>query len=174
MNTIEKMIAVNGIQRPNGIVLSLNEKLEVRKLEQMDRSVREHERAHLRAARDMAIGDASFRYETGPDGNKYAVGGEVDIDITAVGGDTQATIEKAFKARTTAMAPSDPSPRDIQAAAKAMAMESKAYRRLSREQELEAAANNKESGKMTPPGVNAYRANMDIQEELLTILDLFA
>lgn len=39
-------------------------------------------------------GGASYDYEVGPDGKRYAVAGEVPIDYGPVPGDPQATVEK--------------------------------------------------------------------------------
>ena len=44
-----------------------------------DREERQHEQAHLSAAGGHARGGPSYQYETGPDGKRYAVGGEVSI-----------------------------------------------------------------------------------------------
>ena len=38
-------------------------------------------------------GGASYEYDNGPDGKRYAVGGEVSIDTSTVSGDPQATIQ---------------------------------------------------------------------------------
>lgn len=108
-----------------GRELTIKEKLEILQLGQLERSIREHEQAHLRTARDLAIGKPSFEYKEGPDGKKYVVNGEVNIDSSPVSGDTEATLEKAIKIQRTALAPSDPSPKDLQAAARARIMKTK-------------------------------------------------
>src|SRR5699024_619486 len=59
-------------------------------------------------------------YQRGPDGNQYAVGGAVSIDISPVEGDPQATIEKMRQVRAAAMAPAQPSGQDRTVAAQAM------------------------------------------------------
>ena len=56
--------------------LTPEEQAVVAKLRQTDRQVRAHEQAHLAAAGGLARG-VSFTYVTGPDGQRYAVGGEV-------------------------------------------------------------------------------------------------
>ena len=48
---------------------------------------------------------------TGPDGQRYAIGGEVPIDLSAVPGNPQATLQKALTIRRAALAPTDPSER---------------------------------------------------------------
>ena len=86
--------------------------------------------AHLSAAGGFALGGASFRYQTGPDGVRYAVAGEVPIDISAVQGDPQASLNKAETIRKAALAPANPSTQDQCVAAKAAAMSAKANAEL--------------------------------------------
>lgn len=160
-----------------GKELTINEKLEVRELKQQERSVREHERAHLRVARDLAVGGPGFQFKRGPDGQKYAVHGEVDIDASSVSGDTRSSIDKYLKVQNAALAPSTPSSQDLRAATQARIMEAKAYRKLSREQanEDQLKADQRQPGEIPPPpGFNMYQTNMNRQENLYTILDLFA
>ncbi|MCP5047184.1 MAG: hypothetical protein GY940_08430 [bacterium] len=156
--------------------LTLMEKLEIQKLQQLERSVREHERAHLRSARDLALSSPGYDYERGPDGQKYAVGGEVHIDGSISAGDAEETIEKTRKVQNAALAPSDPSPKDRQAASQARIIESKAHRKLSREQSLEVTL--KQEGqdplqKNLPENLNPYKQNIELQRNLSNMLDLF-
>ena len=90
----------------------------LRELQQADQSVRAHEMAHIAAAGGLAKGGASFSYQRGPDGQNYAVGGEVQID-TGKESSPQATIQKMQIVRQAALAPADPSPQDQQVAAHA-------------------------------------------------------
>ncbi|MBF0266296.1 MAG: hypothetical protein HQL46_13610, partial [Gammaproteobacteria bacterium] len=55
-----------------------------------------------------------------------AVGGEVNIDVSGVSGDPQATIQKAQQIRRAATAPAEPSSKDRQVAAEASRMEAEA------------------------------------------------
>ncbi|MCH8129990.1 MAG: hypothetical protein IIC70_08840, partial [Acidobacteria bacterium] len=57
------------------------------------------------AAGSNASGGPTFEFTTGPDGKRYAVGGEVQIDTSAVDGDPQATIQKMQQVRRAALAP---------------------------------------------------------------------
>ncbi len=93
----------------------------VEQLQARDREVRAHEGAHLAAAGPHAQGGAHYDYQTGPDGRRYAVGGHVNIDISAVAGDPQATITKSEQVRRAALAPAEPSSKDRQVAARASA-----------------------------------------------------
>lgn len=97
----------------------------VQKLKEEDHRVRSHEAAHQAAAGGLARG-GSFTYETGPDGQRYAVGGEVSIDTSPVDGKPQATMMKMQQVQRAALAPADPSPQDRRVAAQAAAVEAKA------------------------------------------------
>jgi hypothetical protein len=70
-------------------------------------------------------GAASYTYETGPDGKRYAVGGEVPIRAPKASTPQQA-IRIAQTIRAAALAPSDPSSQDLAVAASATAMEASA------------------------------------------------
>ncbi len=90
----------------------------VRQLQQIDADVRAHEQAHVAAARGLAVGGAHFQYQAGPDGKRYAVGGEVQIDISREH-EPEDTVHKMQIARAAALAPADPSPQDRRVAAAA-------------------------------------------------------
>jgi len=102
----------------------------VRELKQTDHEVRAHELAHLGAASGIATSGANFDYEQGPDGIRYAVGGEVNIDTSAVSGDPAATLRKADMIRRAALAPAQPSGQDLKIAANAAAMSARAQTEL--------------------------------------------
>ena len=106
-------------------------------LRQRDQEVRLHEQAHLLAAGPYAKGAPSYTYETGPDGKRYAVGGEVPIDLSAVPGNPQATLQKALTIRRAALAPTDPSATDQAVAAQATALAAQAQQELLEAQSLE-------------------------------------
>ncbi len=90
-------------------------------LKKTDRAVRAHEQAHLAAAGGLAVSGATFGYQRGPDGQRYAVSGEVSIDVSP-GRTPQETIAKADKIRAAALAPADPSGQDRAVASQAMQM----------------------------------------------------
>ncbi|RMD95152.1 MAG: hypothetical protein D6814_13635 [Calditrichaeota bacterium] len=115
--------------------LSEKEKKEVEQLKKRDREVRAHELAHLAAAGGYALGGPQFTFKLGPDGKRYAVGGEVPIDVSEVPDNPEATLQKAQTIRRAALAPANPSSADRAIAAKAMAMAAKARQELSRTQE---------------------------------------
>jgi hypothetical protein len=102
----------------------------IESLRQRDQEVRLHEQAHLLAAGPYAKGAPSYTYQTGPDGQRYAVGGEVPIDLSAVPGNPQATLQKALTIRRAALAPTDPSETDQAVAAHATALAAQAQQEL--------------------------------------------
>jgi len=90
----------------------------ITELQQRDKEVRTHELAHASAG-GGSTGSPSYTFEVGPDGKKYAVGGEVSVDLSGVPGDPKATINKMQKVHAAALAPASPSTQDIKVAASA-------------------------------------------------------
>nr|WP_320126067.1 putative metalloprotease CJM1_0395 family protein [uncultured Shewanella sp.] len=88
-------------------------------LKARDSEVKAHEHAHATVGGQYAQ-SPSFKYEKGADGQRYATDGEVQIDVSAVGGDPLATINKMKQVYAAAMAPVDPSSADIRVAAEAL------------------------------------------------------
>ena len=88
----------------------------VRSLSQRDREVKAHENAHSAVGGQYA-GSANYTYQRGPDGVNYAVGGEVPIDVGAIPGNPQATLEKMQLVQRAALAPAEPSSQDRKVAA---------------------------------------------------------
>ncbi len=118
--TPETKDSSNGVSKTQE--LSDSDRRQVEELQTRDREVRAHEAAHKAAAGSLAQGAASFSYQQGPDGRRYAVGGEVSIDASPVDGDPQATLQKAQTIRAAALAPAQPSNADHAVAAKASQM----------------------------------------------------
>jgi len=112
------------------------EEQQIEQLKQRDREVRSHEAAHQSAAGGYARG-MSFSYQIGPDGQRYAIGGEVKIDMSPVPNNPEATIQKMQVVQRAALAPSDPSPQDRAVAAAARALEQQARQQLLVEQQTE-------------------------------------
>ena len=110
---------------PQSDQLTADQLRQIEQLKQTDRKVRAHEQAHLAVGRDLALGGASYSYQTGPDKKQYAVGGEVSIN-TSPGRTPEETIPKAQHIRATALAPADPSSQDQRVAAMASQMETEA------------------------------------------------
>ncbi len=120
--------------------LTEEEQQQVSELKSRDREVRSHEQAHLAAAGPHATGGPSYEYQEGPDGQRYAVGGEVGIDTSPVSGDPEATIQKAQQIRAAALAPATPSSQDQAVAAAATQMESQARAELSKQNQIPQSA----------------------------------
>ncbi|MDP3047591.1 MAG: putative metalloprotease CJM1_0395 family protein [Chloroflexota bacterium] len=102
------------------------EQRELEELREMDRRVRAHEQAHMSAGGGLVRGGPTYQYKTRPDGQRYAVGGEVQLDTSPVTGNPLATKRKAERIRRAALAPADPSPEDRHLAAQAEAMANRA------------------------------------------------
>lgn len=112
--------------------LSSRDLEQLRDLRQRDREVRTHEQAHLAVAGRYARGGASFSYQRGPDGNPYAIGGRVNVDLSHES-TPQETIVKMQTIRRAALAPANPSPADRQVAARAAQEVSRAQQEVAAE-----------------------------------------
>jgi hypothetical protein len=121
---------------PGAQGLSEEERSEVEALKRADAEVRRHEAAHAGAGGAFA-GQPSFTYQTGPDGKRYAVAGEVPIDVAPVAGDPEATIAKMKTVQRAANAPADPSGQDRAVAAAAARSEQQARAELAAERREE-------------------------------------
>ena len=102
--------------------LTKEEQAKVQQLKRRDLEVKAHEQAHLSAAGSLAVGGASFTYTSGPNGVRYATGGEVNISTSAINDDPAATLRKADAIRRAALAPASPSAQDQSVANNATAM----------------------------------------------------
>ena len=124
-----------GNKKVAGTQPSAAEARQIAQLQQIDQQVRQHERAHIAAGGNLVLGAPTFQYVTGPNGRRYAVGGEVRIDTSPVEGDPEATLLKAQQIRRAALAPATPSAQDRSVAAKASSLESQARQELLREKQ---------------------------------------
>src|SRR4051812_4412947 len=108
--------------------LSEGERKQLKELKSRDTEVRNHENAHQSAGGQFA-GSPSYTYQNGPDGRRYAIGGEVSIDVSPED-EPAATIAKMEQIRRAATAPAEPSPQDYKVAAAAQRMMAEAQRDL--------------------------------------------
>lgn len=108
----------------------------VRELKQRDQKVRQHEMAHLMTSGGLAQGGPNYTYQKGPDGQNYAIGGHVNLDISP-GTTPEETLQKAQTIQAAATAPADPSSQDRSIAAKASQMAMKARMELAQHQATE-------------------------------------
>ena len=106
---------------------------QVQDLVERDKEVRTHEQAHQSAGGEYAS-SPTYQFTQGPDGKRYATGGEVQIDTSVVPGDPAATIAKMQQIRAAALAPAEPSAQDLAVARSAAASEAKARKELMAEQ----------------------------------------
>ncbi|WP_298842682.1 putative metalloprotease CJM1_0395 family protein [uncultured Roseobacter sp.] len=90
-----------------------------------DSEVRRHEQAHAAVGGSYASAP-SYTYQVGPDGKRYAVGGEVQIDVSPVPDDPAATMTKMEVVKAAALAPAEPSSADRKVAAMADAQRAQA------------------------------------------------
>lgn len=145
----------------SGKKLTPAQEQDVAKLQALDKAVRAHEQAHMAAGGGLVRGGASFSYERGPDGQSYAVGGEVSID-TSPGSTPADTIAKAQQIQSAALAPADPSSQDRAVAAAAAQMEARAREEQSRQQVATSSGNgaqgNESSTQAGRQGAAAYGA----------------
>ena len=166
---------VNKERKPSGDTLTPEQQAQLRQLQKTDRSVRAHEMAHVAASGGLASSGASYSYQTGPDGQRYAVSGEVSID-TSAGRTPEETLAKATRIRAAALAPADPSPQDRKVAAMADRMAMQALTEIStreREQPVgqaenttaERPADEERSARIG----NAYQANSEVTTSGLAV-----
>ena len=137
---------------PGTTELTDAEKKQVEELKRRDTEVHRHEQAHKAAAGSFASGGPTFEYQTGPDGTRYAVGGEVRIDTSPVSGNPQATIAKMQQVRRAANAPAQPSAQDRQVAAKAAQIEQQARLELNQTRAQNPQSGAAPGGDATPSG----------------------
>lgn len=108
--------SINDAQPSRTGELTEAEDAQVRELKARDSEVRRHEEAHARVGGQYA-GQPTYTYQTGPDGKRYAIGGEVSIDVAPIPDDPKATIAKMDVVIAAALAPAEPSGQDRKVAA---------------------------------------------------------
>ena len=112
-----------------GLRLSDEDKRLIRELPKRDQEVRAHERAHKTAAGSLARGSATYTFQSGPDGRRYAIGGEVHIDVSP-GRTPEESLEKASRIRSAASAPSQTTAQENSVATDAARLEAEARKEL--------------------------------------------
>lgn len=104
---------------PGGQNLDEEEKQQIEELKRRDREVKAHEQAHIAASAGLA-GAPSYDYQTGPDGKRYAIGGNVSLRSSG-SSDPATALRDAETIKRAATAPADPSSTDRAVAARASA-----------------------------------------------------
>ena len=98
--------------------LTPQEQREVSELKTTDAEVKAHENAHKAAAAGLSTSAPNYEYETGPDGKKYAVAGDVNVSYQS-SSDPEVNLKNAQQLRAAALAPADPSSQDRKVAMQA-------------------------------------------------------
>ena len=125
------------------------EQREIESLKQRDQEVRAHEQAHATTGGQYA-GSPQYEFQRGPDGQRYAVEGQVSIDISAESTPEQ-TIRKMQQVRAAALAPAEPSPQDLQVAAEASRLAFEARAEAAKERNDEVSSDS--DAAMEPPAL---------------------
>jgi len=128
-STSSKQANSPAVTNNSELQLSSEEMQEIIKLTRRDTEVKAHEHAHLSTAGQYAAGGASFTFDVGPDGKRYAVGGEVPIDMSKES-TPEATIQKMQIVARAALAPASPSSADRRIAAQAVMLQAQARAEL--------------------------------------------
>lgn len=124
------------------------EQKQLAQLKARDAEVRAHEAAHAAVGGQLA-GSPSYTFQRGPDGQQYAIGGEVQISLSEVPGAPQATIARMQQVKAAALAPAEPSGADRSIAAEATRRIAAAQAELLNENSLLATDTASEDGEAT-------------------------
>jgi len=150
--------------------LSEEEAAQVQKLKERDQEVRTHEQAHATIGGQYA-GSPSYEYQTGPDNQRYAVGGEVKIDTSEIPGDPEATISKMDIVIRAALAPAEPSAQDRKVASMASAKKNEAMVELNQQKQAERSGDVPEEASNIPSAIGGAPASGN---QAAPIINLFA
>jgi hypothetical protein len=143
--------------------LTAEQLVELDKLKARDTEVRQHETAHQGAGGAYA-GSASFTFTRGPDGKRYATGGEVSVDTAPIPGKPDETIAKMRIIQQAALAPAEPSSQDRRVAAQAARAMLQAQSDLLQQQHA-AQATAGDDGRQRARAADAYREGERISAE---------
>lgn len=151
--------------------LTPEEQAEVDRLAARDREVRAHEQAHARVGGAFAS-QPSYETVTGPDGQQYAVAGEVQIDAAPIPGDPEGTIRKLDIVIRAALAPAEPSSQDLAVARQARADQAEARTALreQRSAELEGASGGDEEDPFAINGSEESEQTAEQAEQLFGLI----
>lgn len=105
--------------------LNAEQKKQVAELQAADTEVKAHEKAHVAASGGISASAPSYTYQKGPDGQNYAVAGQVQIK-TSGSSDPEKALAEAEAMKSAALAPGNPSGADMKVAANADQMISEA------------------------------------------------
>ena len=140
------------------------EQLEIAELASRDREVRAHEQAHA-AVGGAYAGAPTYTYSRGPDGKRYAIGGEVSIDSSPIPNDPEATLRKMELVQRAALAPAEPSAQDRRVAAQAAAQATQARAELAQLRREEATSATEERAALREERLAAEEERKAREEE---------
>lgn len=139
----------------------------IQELQARDREVRAHEQAHVTAGGNLVTSGPSYTYQRGPDGRAYAIGGKVQLDVSEVANDPEASLQKSEQIRRAALAPMEPSPQDMKVAASAGQMAARARLDIAvqrrEEAQLEAEQRALEAEQQRSEQIESEQADADTQ-----------
>lgn len=142
--------------------LSEDEQSEVNDLKTRDEEVRVHEQAHAATGGQYA-GSPSYSYEQGPDGKRYITDGEVQIDVSPIPNDPQATIDKMRQVYRAALAPAEPSAADRSVANEAQQNIAEAMSELSK-----ASSSNSDDANQRPSNLQTSKTRSTLESSYAT------
>lgn len=93
----------------------LRDLVELLYLQQRDRQVRAHENSHLMVANGLA-GTPIYQYQRGSDGHNYAISGQINMNTDVYAGKQERQLDQLQKIYRAALAPLNPSVKDLQIA----------------------------------------------------------
>ncbi len=133
--------------------LTPQEQQQLAELKQTDAQVKAHEHAHKSTAAGLTTSGPNYEYETGPDGKKYAVAGDVNVSYQK-SSDPEVNLKNAQQLKAAALAPADPSSQDRKVAMQADREIAQARQEIMEEQnqteEEEETSATSAAGSMTP------------------------
>lgn len=139
-----------GATGTGGEPLTKEQESQVRELKKRDAQVKAHEQAHAAVGGSYASAP-TYTYTKGPDGKKYAIGGEVQID-TSPERTPDATIRKMDIVVAAALAPADPSAQDRAVARQAQQQRLEAQNQRAEQQAAERAERSEKSDEVEASG----------------------
>lgn len=145
--------------------LTQGQKQQISELKARDLEVKVHEQAHIGAAAGLNTSAPSYEYETGPDGKRYAVGGEVNISFVE-SKDPASNIANAQKMKNAALAPAQPSGQDYSVARHADSIVAQAQKELTQQKMEETTVDNQTTEQTETIGNTAENSGSAIEKPL--------
>ena len=143
------------------------EQQQLTQLKQRDAEVRAHEQAHASLGGQYAS-SPQYEYERGSDGRRYAVSGEVSIDISKAA-TPQETLRKAEQVKAAALAPAEPSVQDLRVATEATQIALEARAEIASVKIVKAQQDDSVDGDIPSPNDIADALDIGIPTRLLDI-----